>query len=181
MHLGAKIKISDSFRRQVIEAQSALFSFIALMTGNTPDAWDVLQNTNLALMKKAAQYDPGRPFLAWAKSIAYYEVLTFRQRQRRERLVFDDDMLDQVAAKLIRDDPDEESLARRHAALENCLAKLAPAQHALIVQRYQEGISVGRLAQEKTCSETAVSTLLYRIRKVLAQCIQGETAQEARA
>ena len=174
-------KVSNTFKRQVTAAQSALFSFIAMMVGNTPDAWDVLQNTNLALMKKAAQYDSARPFQAWAKSIAYYEVLTFRQRQRRERLVFDDDMLDQVAANLIREESDEEIQTRRHAALQRCLSKLTPAQQSLVAQRYQEGISVKRLAQERTCSETAVSTLLYRIRKALARCIQGETAQEARA
>jgi len=174
-------KVGNTFKRQVMAAQSDLFSFIALMVGNTSDAWDVLQNTNLALMKKAEQYDSGRPFQAWAKSIAYYEVLTFRQRQRRERLVFDDDMLDQIAAKLVREESDEEIRTRRHTALERCLSKLAPAQQTLVAQRYQEGVSVGRLAQERACSETAVSTLLYRIRKVLALCIQGEISQEARA
>lgn len=181
MQIKFQKKVSVTFKRQVTAAQSGLFSFIALMVGNTPDAWDVLQNTNLALMKKAAQYDSDRPFQAWAKSIAYYEVLTFRQRQRRERLVFDDDMLDQVSARLIREELDEELQSRRQAALQRCLSKLAPAQQTLVTQRYQEGVSVGRLAQERTCSETAVSTLLYRIRKVLALCIQGETAQEARA
>jgi len=73
-------KVGNTFKRQVMAAQSDLFSFIALMVGNTSDAWDVLQNTNLALMKKAEQYDSGRPFQAWAKSIAYYEVLTCHKR-----------------------------------------------------------------------------------------------------
>jgi len=171
----------DAFRRLVTDAQSDLFAFIALMVGNTPDAWDVLQGTNLALMKKAAQYETDRPFRAWARSIAYYEVLTFRQRQRRERLVFDDDMLDQVSATLSREETDEGFQSRRNAALAACLGRLLPFQRTLIVRRYEKGVSVSRLAQEQDCSAAAISTLLYRIRKALEACIRSETAKETSA
>jgi RNA polymerase sigma-70 factor (ECF subfamily) len=170
----------EAFDRFVTGAQAELFSFIALLVGNTPDAWDVLQNTNLALMKKAGQYDPDRPFGAWARSVAYYEVLTFRARQRRERLVFDDEMLDRVSATLLRDDEeDEESAGRRDAALERCLGKLLPAQRELVVRRYQGRASVGALARERSVSETCVSTWLYRIRRLLADCIRKELGREA--
>lgn len=168
-----------TFQDLVAEAQAELFSFIALLVGNTVDARDVMQETNLALLRKAAQYEVDRPFRAWARSIAYYEVLTFRQKQWRERLVFDDDMLDRVSAKIMDEEGDEECLARRGEALSACLAKLTRSQRTLIDQRYYQRMLVGRMAERLGCTETAVSTLLYRIRKSLGACIRNQLAKEA--
>jgi RNA polymerase sigma-70 factor (ECF subfamily) len=168
-----------TFRELVTDAQRDLFSFVALLLGNTADAKDVMQETNLALLKKAAQYEVDRPFRAWARSIAYYEVLTFRQKQRRERLVFDDEMLDQVSARVMDAEEDEERLARRSAALSACLAKLTRFQRSLVDRRYYARASVSQLARQQDCTEAAVSTLLYRIRKCLADCIRSELARGA--
>ncbi len=164
----------SSFRRLITEAQPDLFSFVSLMVGNTPDARDVLQNTNLALIRKAAQYEPDRSFRAWSRSIAYYEVLTFRQTQRRERLVFDDALLDQLSTRLIEEDDVDEAADRRSRALGVCLGKLSHMQRALLNDRYRGGQAVGQIARKRGCSEAAVSSLFYRIRTLLAQCIRRE-------
>lgn len=167
------------FQRLIVEAQHDLFAFIALMAGNTADARELLQETNLALLKKATQYDRARPFRAWARSVAYYEVLTFRQKQRRERLVFNDDIFDRLSATVMQEDEDEELKSMRQTALARCLDKLTPNQRNLINLRYNQDFSVGRLAQKMACTETAVSTLLYRIRRVLGECIRFEIAKES--
>lgn len=172
-------RAGETFRKQVADTQADLFSFVSLLLGNTSDAREVMQETNLALLRKAAQYEVDRPFRAWARSIAYYEVLTFRQKQRRERLVFDEEMLDQVSAKVMSDEEDEDRFARRSAALAACMAKLTRFQRVLIERRYYKRMSVVRLAHCQHCTETAVSTLLYRIRKTLAACIQSEMKKEA--
>ncbi len=137
-----------------------------------------MQQTNLALLRKASQYEPDRPFRAWARSIAYYEVLTFRQRQRRERLVFDDELLDRVSARIMCEEEIEEAdVGRRRAVLASCLDKLTRFQRSLIDRRYFKGVSVAQIARQETYTEAAISTLLYRIRKSLAECIRQEVEE----
>ena len=71
----------------------ALFNYISYLLGNCADERDILQETHLDLWRKAGTYDVERPFLPWARAIARYQVLTFRKRQNRVRLLFDEELL----------------------------------------------------------------------------------------
>jgi len=76
------------------------------------------------------------------------------------------------------EDADEELRSLRHEALKSCLRKLTPNQRMMIDLRYKKRVSVGKLASRMICTEAAVSTLLYRIRRVLGECIRFEIAKE---
>ena len=68
--------------------------------GGVNDASDVLQETNMKLCRKCAEYDPQQPFLRWAYAFARFEVMAHRKRRQRSRLVLDDELLATVAAEL---------------------------------------------------------------------------------
>ena len=61
--------------------QGALFGYIAFLVGRVDDVPEILQQTNLALLRKAVEFQPGSNFLAWARGVAYFEVLTFRRER----------------------------------------------------------------------------------------------------
>ena len=63
--------------------QEDLFRYIFSLLPHEEDARDVLQETSVSLYRKFADYDPEKPFLAWAYGFAYLEVL--KQRERNER------------------------------------------------------------------------------------------------
>lgn len=168
--------ITPAFVRQLTDAQFALFSYIMLLTGGAADARDILQDTNLTIIKDASHYRPGTPFLAWAKTLAHYQVLTYRKRQSRDRLVFDDEVFQRLSSNLAER---HEKSNRRLDALNACLKKLATDQQALITAKYFENLSVRQLAERFSCSPAAVVSLLYRIRKLLAQCVNSTIAKEA--
>src|SRR5437764_8983979 len=68
--------------------QEELFRYIFTLLPNEDDAREVLQETSVALFRKFADYDPDKPFLAWAHGFAYLEVLKQRERtQRNTRLL----------------------------------------------------------------------------------------------
>ena len=46
--------------------QSRLYAYLCTLLVRSDDARDVLQETNVVLWKKAADYDPTRPFEPWA-------------------------------------------------------------------------------------------------------------------
>ncbi len=165
---------TGQFVERLTAAQSALYGSIHTLLAGATDAADVLQETNRVLWRKAATYDPTRPFLPWALTVARFEVLAHRKRQSRDRLVFDDDLLAQIAEEY------ERQAGRGGAlqALEQCLQKLAPAQRELVDQRYLRGESVNDIALRQGRAANAVSALLYRIRALLAACVDHTLAQD---
>jgi RNA polymerase sigma-70 factor (ECF subfamily) len=168
---------SGNFVQRLTEAQFALQAYITFLVGNPEDAKDVLQDVNLTLWKEAAGYDPKRPFLAWAKAVAFYQVKTFRTQQSRDRLVFDEALLEKMAAEA---DEDEEDMRQTLEALEHCVEGLTAGQKALLRQRYVQGLGVNVIAGALRRSADAVSMLLYRIRDKLGRCVERALAKEGR-
>ena len=162
------------FVERLTEAQSALYGAIHTLLAGNPNVADVLQETNRVLWRKAADYDPARPFLPWALTIARFEVMAQRKRQSRDRLVFDDALLDDIAAEYERQSVHDGALQ----ALEGCLQKLPTHQRELVDRRYVHGESVNDIAARQGRAANAISALLYRIRSVLAQCLERTRAKE---
>lgn len=52
-----------------------------------PEAEDAAQDVLIKVFSRVAQYDPTCSALPWVLSIAVYECKTYRQRQRRSRVV----------------------------------------------------------------------------------------------
>ncbi len=52
-----------------------------------PEAEDAAQDVILKVFGRVAQYDASRSALPWVLSIAAYECKTYRQRQRRNKVV----------------------------------------------------------------------------------------------
>lgn len=164
------------FVERLTEAQSALYGCIHAMMAGAPAVADVLQETNRVLWKKAAEYDPARPFLPWAYRVAHFEVLAHRKRQSRDRLVFDDELMG-----LLADEYAQQSSSGALNALELCLQKLPVGQRELVESRYARGEAVADIAARDGKAANAVSALLYRIRGLLAECIEKTVAKEGMA
>lgn len=165
----------SQFVERLTAAQSPLYGCIQILLAGAPEAADVLQETNKVLWQKAAEYDPSRPFLPWAYSIARFQVLAQRKRLSRDRLVFDDALLEQLSDAVSQQTADGE---RQLRALESCLQQLPAAQRDLLDARYQGGESVNDIAARQGKPANAISALLYRVRSALADCIERRLAQE---
>jgi RNA polymerase sigma-70 factor (ECF subfamily) len=150
--------------------QSSLFHYILSLVPDPVAAQDILQETNLVLWRKAAEYDPALPFMPWACRIALFQVKAHRRDQARDLHVFDDDVLDQLAAE-----PPQAHVGRPlEQSLRDCLERLPSKQRELIIARYQPGASVESLAVESKLSPNALSQALFRIRRALADCLERQ-------
>jgi RNA polymerase sigma-70 factor (ECF subfamily) len=156
------------FVERLTASQSALYGFIYSALANGVDASDVLQETNRALWKKAHAYDAARPFLPWAYRVAHFEILVFRKKQTRDRLVFTEDLLGLLAEEYSRQVPE----GSEWGALDACLGKLNHDHRELIESRYAQGDSVAQIAARQGKPPNAVSAMLYRIRALLAECLE---------
>lgn len=165
------------FITQITRAQRQLHAFILSMVWHPTEADDILQETNLVLWEKAAEFDDRRPFLPWAMRFAQLQALAWlKKKQRQQRVVFDEDLIQLLAEEAATETSAFE--ARQHA-LATCLQKLPSAQRELIAKRYEPEASVSALADAAGITPKALSDRLRRIRRVLLECIQQTLAKEA--
>ena len=74
------------------QCQSRLKAYILSLLSNTSDADDILQETNIFILKHLDTFERGSNFKAWAFQIAYFRVKSYiRDRQRRGHIELSDD------------------------------------------------------------------------------------------
>lgn len=159
---------AEPFHQLLTGAQSSIYAFICSLLGNSADSADVLQETNLVLWEKSADFDRSRKFLPWAFQFAYLQVLAFRKRQQRNRLIFDDELVGTLAAEF---DGNIREVDGRMAALGQCIEKLEPSHRDLVRQFYEYDRSLVAIGDMLGRKGEAVAATLYRIRKSLSDCV----------
>jgi RNA polymerase sigma-70 factor, ECF subfamily len=164
-------QVREAFVRLMTGEQTRLFSYIVMLLGDVNDASNVLQQTNLVIWRKAAEFEIETDFQGWARKIAYYQTLAFLRDRRRDRHVFDEELLTQLASKPVEVDEDERRVALRH-----CLSNISGESLNLLQERYGPGKSISEIAQDRHKSEGAIKMALMRIRQALVQCIEGQLA-----
>ena len=165
--------ISEEFVRQLSAHHNRLLAFITSLVGNYASACDVLQETHVEMWRKADDFQPGTNFFAWACAIARYKVLEARAKDRRDRLVFDDALVEKLAAE-----------AEQHTAvttidgdaLADCLEQLPENQRELIERRYGPGGTLKGLAEQTGRTSQSLGVTLFRVRQALMDCIQRKKA-----
>jgi RNA polymerase sigma-70 factor (ECF subfamily) len=170
------VNSSETYIQRVIAAQSQLYAYVLTLLADTEAADDVLQETNLVLCRKANEFVEGTNFDAWAFRIARVQCLAYWKVRSRDRLIVDDEVINQIATRA------EQRLAEmdeRQRALRKCLADLPVKQRELLETRYAEGGSIKQLAQRLGRPEPSLSQTLYRIRLALLNCVRGRLGGES--
>lgn len=157
----------DVFVDQIISAQQGLFAFILTLIPSIADANDVLQETNLVLCRKRAEYRATEDFWPWAKTIARYQVLAHFKKQHRSRLRFGESLLATLTQETVQPDLESELLA-----MDRCIQELTPSNREMLQLRYSSELSIAEIAERFGRSVGAVYDAMYRVRGQLATCIQ---------
>lgn len=160
------------FGKELTRIQRPLYLYIVSLVGNAVEASDLLQETNCLIWEKAEEFQPGSNLTAWAYSIARFKVLEWRRGQDRRRVLPGEAVLEMLAERAAaRDD----GAAERLAALEHCLGRLGEADRGLILARY-EGADLEQLAAARGRTANALYQSLFRIRRLLRDCVQRQIA-----
>jgi RNA polymerase sigma-70 factor (ECF subfamily) len=166
---------TERFIRCLTDHQGRLFAYLVSLLGDVHEARNVLQETNLELWRKSAGFVEGTDFAAWSRRVAHFKVLAFLRDRKRDRHLFDEALLDQIAE---RSQPAEDDETLR-VALRRCLATLPDGLRQLIGRRYGSGLSIAEIARRVDKSEAAMKVALSRVRKQLLHCIEKRLAAEA--
>ncbi len=165
----------ESFLRYYSQDQQRLFAYIRSLVFNHADAQDIFQRCCLTLWKNFEHFDVQREFLPWACRIAFNEVRNFMRVSARDRLRFDDELLDQLAH---RREADLQTRDSRLDALQSCIGGLDSADRELVRIAYDDQSTVAEFAKSSGKSTQTVYNRLCSVRQRLMECIQRKLAAD---
>lgn len=164
----------ERFTSLLVAHQPAILGFIRTLLPQTTEAEDLLQKTCLIAWQKFDQFDEATKFSTWACQIAYFEVKNYLRTKARDRHVFSDEVLEQLAREVPED---QERLSEERAALHQCVDALVPQERHLLAQAYAPGKTVQRIAEQVGRSANSLYKQLNRIRRRLHACITKRLGQ----
>jgi len=153
---------------------------LAYLYGVLPDAHvaeDLFQEVCVVAVQKAAEFQDGTNFVAWARTIARNKLR--EQLRRRSGIAVDDAFFDGLETAFDDARAAFDADARKEA-LRGCLGELQDRARQMLVWRYEEGLTAASIAERTGQSRAGVNSLLQRVREILRDCVQRKAA-EARA
>jgi RNA polymerase sigma-70 factor, ECF subfamily len=154
-----------------------LRKYILTLLGDMDSTQEVFQETSAVLWQKFGEFEPGSNFFAWACRIAYFEVMEFRRNCRRQRLTFNEGLLETLSRDV---SARENVLQARRLALPDCMERLPTVDRELIEQRYAGGETVLEIAERTGRPVHALYKALGRIRRTLMKCIDETLAESGK-
>lgn len=148
--------------------QGRIQAFIRTLVPDPTQADDVFQATSLVLWRSFATFRRDAEFLPWALGAARHQVLLHWRTRRRDRHVFSDEVLANLA------DTAEAAVGMaepRLAALESCMAGLSERQRELVRMFYGEHRSAAAIAKHWGRTVHAVYKALKVMRRTLFDCV----------
>jgi DNA-directed RNA polymerase specialized sigma24 family protein len=100
---------------------------------------------------------------------ADYEVLTWRKKAQRSKLVFDDSLVELIGKER---HAIEREAGPRQEALADCLQELTESNRLLVAECYGAGRKIKEVAAKLKKTEASVYKALERIRSALHRCIE---------
>jgi len=159
----------SAFRCLVERHHRTMWAVALRYAGNSHDAADLVQDTFLALFRKAATYRPQGRFRSYLLCILVNRAVPTHRKQRPVPV----ESLDSTAAG----GPDGEaslSEAQTRARISALMARLPDRQRMALVLRIYEELSYREIAQTLSLSPKAVERLLHRARRTLRDLVEAE-------
>lgn len=169
-HLAGRAMAGDraAFEVLVRRHKAGLYGFCRRYVGDPDEAYDVLQDAFAAAWTGLGRYDPGRPFVAWFRTIALNKCRDFGRRRTVRRLflaAFEREEA-QRAPPTSGGPPDPQDA--RLERLEREIAALPTAYKEALLLTTLGGLSHHDAAAELGVTVKAIEMRVYRAKRQLA-------------
>lgn len=157
--------------------ERSLFAYVYALTPNWQDAEEVMQQVRIRIWQEFDRYDPEKSFGSWARAIAYYLTLAHRKEKSRQREYFSEHVLEEVSRTY---EALAESANERQAALFRCLDRLDGNKRRIVEAYYLSAEPARQIAERLAMTPNALRQLLFRVRKILHECVERALQVEMR-
>lgn len=159
----------------------AMRRFIRSLLPSREGVDDVMQETALECWKKFADFEASSTahesdeFIRWACVIARYKTLSWQRDKSRDRLVFRESVVEQLAEEAIKQIDQRE---KERVAIDACLGRLGDDQRRLVLSVHSPGESVAAIAAQTGEKARRLYSRVNVLRKRLLECVQQRLAGE---
>jgi RNA polymerase sigma-70 factor (ECF subfamily) len=164
--LGAQRGDSKAFETLVDLWQKPFYSYALKFTGSDSIAWDILQETWLAIIRKLGTLSHPARFKSWAFGILCRKCTDHIRRTSAEK------KLKQNYSQHLNGSGSQKQ--QSDSTLEDEIAKLEPEQRTLLLLRFNQQMSVTEIAQTLHIPEGTVKSRLHRILSQLKTNLSGD-------
>jgi RNA polymerase sigma-70 factor, ECF subfamily len=160
----------EKFTRLLLQHEPDMLRKVLVFVPQIQTAREIVQDTAVELWKHFHEYDPSRPFSAWAGGFALNQIRR-RLRSDHRRRFLSEGALQVLADKAERTNRSSDAEVE---SLQECMGRL-PEHHRQIIQGYYyDSIDVPALAASLNRSVDNVYKMLQRIRQMLADCVRAK-------
>lgn len=152
--------------------QPDLRGYVISINGSAADIDDILQETNIFIWERQADFVEGSSFKAWAFRIAYFKSMAQRRDSaRRGHVSFSESTIQRISVEA---ENFFHPANDRLSALQRCVKKLKPAEQNILFKKYVQGGSFTDFASNLGKSVAATHQIASRARVALRHCINQQ-------
>jgi RNA polymerase sigma-70 factor, ECF subfamily len=166
---------TDEFMLLFTRYQRHIYCYIRSLVPRSSDLEEVVQQTNAVLWEKFGNFATGTNFLAWALTVARFEVLNYRARQGRAELLFSNEFLEEIAVKAIANN---DLMTAKLEAMAGCRDELSHSDQDLLDRRYTPGATSHSVAKALGRPVVSIYKSLSRIRNRLFDCVERRLSEK---
>jgi len=163
------------FTKHWTSAQPLVVNFIRSLVHDFDQADDILQEVALTALKRFDDFDPSRPFTAWAIGIARNKVLSARRSHARSIICTQPGLMETLSRNYEQMIPE---LTERGRALQRCVERVDGPARTLLELRYEQGLAPRMIAERLEQKAPNIRVKLSRIRAALENCIKKRLARQ---
>ncbi|MGD0021422.1 MAG: sigma-70 family RNA polymerase sigma factor [Smithellaceae bacterium] len=141
----------------VEEYKAPIYNLAYRLTGNLGDAEDLTQDTFIRAYQYLWRYDTRKKFFSWLYTIAFNLIKNHYKKNKKHNIS------GELNAHALADDsPSPEAKFIETQEITVCLLRLEDELRALLIMKYQQGLSLEEIAEITGKSLSAVKMRIYR-------------------
>lgn len=164
-------------QRLFVHHLPALRGFVGALVTDFSSVDDVVQETFMTVTAKAAEFEPGTNFRAWAWAIARHKIFEVSRKNARQ-LTLSPDVVEALCAR--EDGVDWQNLDALVRHVGACVETLAPKARQAFELRYRHAHPPQEIARLMDWSVNAIHVALSRARAAVRACVEQRLATEGR-
>ncbi len=126
-------------------------------------AQDATQEIFTKIFLNLAKFSGKSRFSTWIYSITYNYCIDYIRRTKKQKDIFTEDI--EKAPDVMDDVPDEELLELEVEQLKKVLSEMPPDDTAILLMKYQDGMSIKEISETLEKTESAVKMRIKRAKE----------------
>ena len=158
------LQLEENFNKSMDKFLSYTYS----ITKSVSISKDIMQNVFVSIIKKQNQYDGSLPFMGWAMGFLKMEILHWRTNNKRNKLIFSEDIINELSTTLIENSYDDETDFKINQ-MKIAMSQINPFYSKVLTMKYLEDKKIKEIAIILGKDEGSIEMALSRGRRELRE------------